>query len=64
VLKIAGGTFLEGPTLVTPFVPTTFAPPDKEWTYTETLYKHSKKAGARKLVGVEAILPGNVVSPG
>ncbi|CAG8803592.1 19848_t:CDS:2, partial [Racocetra fulgida] len=37
VIEGAGGTFIEGPEVVTPFVPIYFAPPAQEWTYKETL---------------------------
>ncbi|CAG8455937.1 3865_t:CDS:2 [Paraglomus occultum] len=65
VLRTAGGTYIEGPALVTPFVPTTFAPPAEDWVYKKTLYKTSKDLTKKKeLIDVEAVLLGNVFAPG
>ena len=65
MLRTAGGTCIDGPALVTPFVPTTFAPPGEDWVYKKTLYKTSKKLTTKKeLVDVEAVLLGNVFAPG
>ncbi|CAG8779362.1 27484_t:CDS:2, partial [Racocetra persica] len=59
VIEGAGGTFIEGPEVVTPFVPIYFAPPAQEWTYKETLRNENKI-----LMHIEAILPKHVFAPG
>ncbi|CAG8547136.1 16554_t:CDS:2, partial [Cetraspora pellucida] len=59
VIEGAGGTFIEGPEVVTPLIPIYFAPPAQEWTYKETLRNENKV-----LMHVEAILPKHVFAPG
>jgi hypothetical protein len=63
VIEGAGGSLIEGPEVVTPFIPISFAPPDQEWSYRDILYNESKTP-RKMLVEVEAILPKHVFSPG
>jgi len=63
VIEGAGGSPIEGPEVITPFVPISFAPPDDQWSYKDVLYKDESK-GKKPLVEVEAVLPRHVFSPG
>ncbi|RGB31622.1 hypothetical protein C1646_708579 [Rhizophagus diaphanus] len=63
VIEGAGGSLIEGPEVVTPFIPVSFAPPDQEWIFRDILYNENKSP-RKMLVEVEAILPKHVFSPG
>ncbi|CAG8488700.1 7033_t:CDS:2 [Acaulospora colombiana] len=56
-----GGVLVEGSEIVTLFVPTTFAPPDKKWTFKDVLFEEKKTISS---IEVEALLPRHVFSPG
>ncbi|CAI2170975.1 7264_t:CDS:2 [Funneliformis geosporum] len=62
VIEGAGGTLIEGPEIVTPFIPISFAPPDQVWNFKDVLYNDKKPR--KMMVEVEATLPRHVFSPG
>ncbi|CAG8452549.1 10015_t:CDS:2 [Acaulospora morrowiae] len=65
IIEGSGGPLVEGPEVVTLFIPISFAPPAEEWIFRDTLYYDNKpQKKMNSLIEVEAVLPKHVFSPG
>nr|CAG8576556.1 10675_t:CDS:2 [Entrophospora candida] len=63
VIEGADGNIIEGPEIVTPFTPISFAPPNQEWCFREVLYTEHKSQ-RKIIIEAEAFLQKRVFSPG
>ncbi|CAJ0631003.1 9896_t:CDS:2 [Entrophospora sp. SA101] len=63
VIEGVDGNIIEGPEIVTPFTPISFAPPNQEWCFREILYTEHKSQ-RKIIIEAEAFLQKRVFSPG